>query len=78
MCEVAVFPGDVIVGDEEGVVVIPRALAVEAAEEALAQERREEFIMEKVRGGASIVGVYPPNEKTLAEYARWLDQKEGV
>lgn len=69
---VAVYPGDVIVGDEEGVVVIPRHLAVEAAETAVAQERREEFIMEKIRAGASIVGVYPPGEQTLAEYAEWL------
>lgn len=73
---VAVFPGDLIVGDEEGVVVIPRHLAAEAAEEAVAQEKREEFIIEKVRNGASIVGVYPPNEKTLAEYAEWLKAKK--
>jgi regulator of RNase E activity RraA len=73
---VAVFPGDVIVGDDEGVVVIPRHLAAEVATEAVAQERREEFIMEKIRNGASIVGVYPPNEKTLAEYAEWLRQKD--
>lgn len=68
---VAVYPGDVIVGDDEGVVVIPRHLAAAVAEEAVAQERREEFIMEKIRGGASIVGVYPPNEQTLAEYEDW-------
>jgi regulator of RNase E activity RraA len=68
---VAVYPGDVLVGDDEGVVVIPRHLADEAAREAVAQERREEFIMQKIRAGASIVGVYPPNEATLAEYAEW-------
>lgn len=72
---VAVFPGDVIVGDDEGVVVIPRHLAVEVAEEAVAQERREEFIMEKVRAGASIIGVYPPDAKTLAEYEAWRKQR---
>jgi regulator of RNase E activity RraA len=68
---VAVFPGDVIVGDNEGVVVIPRHLAAEVAAEAVAQERREVFIMEKIRGGASIVGVYPPDARTLAEYEEW-------
>jgi len=68
---VAVFPGDIIVGDEEGVVVIPRHLAAEVAETAAAQEEREIFIMEKIRGGASIVGVYPPNAQTLAEYQEW-------
>jgi regulator of RNase E activity RraA len=68
---VAVYPGDVLVGDDEGVVVIPRHLADEAAREAAAQERREEFILEKIRSGASIVGVYPPNEATLREYEEW-------
>ena len=72
---VAVYPGDVIVGDDEGVVVIPRHMATEVAEAAVAQERREEFILEKVRSGASIIGVYPPNEATLAEYEVWLRSK---
>jgi regulator of RNase E activity RraA len=74
---VAVYPGDVLVGDDEGVVVIPRHLADEAAREAAAQERREEFIMQKIRAGASIVGVYPPNEATLAEYAEWEKRRQG-
>jgi regulator of RNase E activity RraA len=72
---VAVYPGDVLVGDDEGVVVIPRHLADAVAEEADAQERREEFIMAKIRSGASIVGVYPPNEATLAEYEEWQKGK---
>jgi regulator of RNase E activity RraA len=71
---VAVYPGDVIVGDDEGVVVIPRYLAEAVAADAAAQERREEFIMQKVRAGASIVGVYPPNEATLAEFEEWRRQ----
>lgn len=68
---VAVYPGDVVVGDDEGVVIIPRHLAAEVAAEAVAVEQREEFIMEKVRAGASIIGVYPPNEATLREYEAW-------
>jgi regulator of RNase E activity RraA len=72
---VAVFPGDVLVGDDEGVVVIPRHFAAEVAQEAAAQEQREDFIMEKIRGGASILGVYPPNEATLEEYKRWLERR---
>lgn len=74
---VAVYPGDILVGDDDGVVVIPRHLAAEVAEVAVAQERREEFIVEKVRNGASIVGVYPPNEATLAEYEAWLKARSG-
>lgn len=65
---VAVYPGDVLVGDDEGVVVIPRHLAARVAREAAAQEHREAFILEKIRAGSSIVGVYPPDERTLAEY----------
>jgi regulator of RNase E activity RraA len=72
---VAVFPGDIIVGDGEGVVVIPRHLAAEAAEAAAAQEEKEDFIMAKVQNGASIVGTYPPDEQTLAEYAAWKKRR---
>lgn len=68
---VAVLPGDVVVGDAEGVIVIPRALAEEVARDAEAQERREAFILSKVEGGSSIVGVYPPDENTLREYEAW-------
>jgi regulator of RNase E activity RraA len=65
---VMVMPGDVIVGDAEGVVVIPRSVAEEVALAALEQDELEAFVLEKVRGGASIRGVYPPDEQTLAEY----------
>ena len=73
---VAVFPGDILVGDAEGVVVIPRHLAAEAAAEAAAQEEREDFIMEKIQGGASIVDTYPPNAATLAEFEEWQKQRK--
>ncbi|MFT5086390.1 MAG: regulator of RNase E activity RraA [Candidatus Latescibacterota bacterium] len=69
--EVAVYPGDIIVGDQEGVVVVPAALAQQVAIEAEEMELKEEFILEKIHGGASIVGTYPPNEETVAEYAAW-------
>ena len=72
---VAVFPGDIIVGDTEGVVVIPRHLAEEVAAKAVAQEDREVFILQKIQQGASIIGVYPPDEKTLAEYEAWKAKK---
>ena len=72
---VAVFPGDLIVGDGEGVVVIPVHLAEAVAAEAEEMEKKERFIMEKIRSGASIVGTYPPDEATLAEYRVWKDAK---
>ena len=68
---VAVIPGDVIVGDAEGVMVIPRAEAEAVARDGWEQERKEEFIYGKVAAGASIIGVYPPNAETLAEYEAW-------
>ncbi len=68
---VAVIPGDVIVGDAEGVVVIPAKMAEEVAHAAYEQEIREEFIQEKIDSGSSILGVYPPNEETLAEFEQW-------
>ncbi len=68
---VAVFPGDILVGDGEGVVVIPAHLAEEVAVEAEEMEQKERFITEKIRAGASIVGTYPPDEQTLAEYQAW-------
>lgn len=68
---VAVFPGDILVGDAEGVVVIPRHLARDVAEQAAAQEHRESFFLKKIEEGASIIGTYPPNETVLAEYEEY-------
>jgi regulator of RNase E activity RraA len=68
---VLVMPGDIMVGDGEGVVVIPSQVAEEVAHDAYEQERLEEFIQDKIAKGASILGVYPPNEQTKAEYAEW-------
>ncbi len=68
---VLVMPGDVIVGDAEGVVAIPAAVAGEVAHAAYEQEVLEAFVLQKVEAGASIRGVYPPDENTLAEFERW-------
>jgi regulator of RNase E activity RraA len=65
---VAVFPGDVLVGDREGIVCIPRHLAAEVAQAALEQEEFEDFALGKIRAGAPVIGTYPPDEKTRSEY----------
>jgi regulator of RNase E activity RraA len=65
---VTVFAGDILFGDANGVVVVPRALAAEIAQEAAEREALEEFVIGKVRKGAPLTGTYPPNEATLAEY----------
>jgi regulator of RNase E activity RraA len=74
---VAVFPGDVVIGDDDGVVVIPRHLAGEVAERGAEMELEEEFIMQRVRDGASIVGTYPLDQAGLAEYSRWRSARDG-
>ena len=68
--EVAVFPGDITVGDAEGVVVIPAHLADDVAAAAEEMESKEEFILARIRAGASLVGTYPPDEETLRQYER--------
>lgn len=73
--EVLVMPGDVVVGDGEGVVVVPRQVAAQVAEAGRDQEERERFLLEKVRNGAGLPGVYPPNATTLAEYEAWRQQR---
>ena len=65
---VPVYPGDVCVGDRDGVAVIPAAIVAEVADEALEQERFEAWVIQEVRGGASTFGLYPPDEATRARY----------
>ena len=74
---VAVFPGDIIAADHDGAVVIPRHLAAEVARDGVEQERLERFVRRRVDRGASIVGLYPPNEAALAHYRRWVDAGES-
>ncbi|MEY3951755.1 MAG: hypothetical protein RL320_557 [Pseudomonadota bacterium] len=59
-----VFPGDILVGDADGVVVLPKELAEELAHEAFDMTAFEDFVMERVREGASIRGLYPPTDPT--------------
>lgn len=74
---VLVMPGDIIVGDAEGVVAIPSSVAEEIAHDTYEHEILEEFLQSKVASGASILGVYPPNDETLAEYKAWREQRDG-
>lgn len=67
-----VYPGDMLVGDGDGVVVIPRGIAQEIGEEAAEKERLEEFLLEEIARGAPVIGTYPPDETTLARYRAWL------
>jgi len=73
---VAVFPGDIVVGDAEGVVIVPAHLAVEVARDASEQERLEAFVLQEVAGGRPLPGTYPPNAETLARYRQWREQHD--
>lgn len=66
---VAVMPGDMIVADDDGAVVIPAALVDDVTQAARDQEALEEWIMDEVNDGAALPGLYPPNEENLARYA---------
>lgn len=74
---VAVYPGDVMVGDDEGVVAIPHHLADEVARDAAEQEKMEAFILERIEGGAKLAGTYPPNADTRAAYEAWRKDRKG-
>jgi regulator of RNase E activity RraA len=74
--DVAVWPGDVMVGDGEGVVVIPAGIADAVAAEAVEMTAFEDFVTEQVLGGRSILGLYPPTDpQTPGEFAAWRAAK---
>jgi regulator of RNase E activity RraA len=67
-----VWPGDVVVGDGEGVVVIPAHIADEVADEAVEMTAFEDFVTEEVMKGRSILGLYPATEeRTKSDFAAW-------
>ena len=68
---VAVIPGDILVGDNDGVVVIPAAMAQDIARDGAEQERLEGFLKPRVEAGHPTIGTYPPNEETLQGYDDW-------
>jgi regulator of RNase E activity RraA len=70
-CEVLVMPGDVLVGDADGVVCIPRHVVDDVARSGAELDALEAFVVEKIRSGAPVPGTYPPDEKTRAEYEAW-------
>ena len=70
--DVAVFPGDYLVGDDDGIMVIPQHIAEEVANECLKMTLYEEFVMEKVQAGQTIIGLYPrTDQKFETEFEAW-------
>jgi len=72
---VLVMPGDIVVGDAEGAVVIPTALAAEVAVDAVEQELQETFIAERVAEGASVAGLYPIGPDWRDRYDHWKENR---
>jgi len=68
---VAVMPGDVLVGDSDGVVVVPQAMAEEVARDGAEQEQLENFLKQRVEAGHPTIGTYPSNQATLQAYDDW-------
>ena len=67
-----VFPGDIVVGDGDGVIIIPAGIAEEIADEAVEMTAFEDFVIEKVRAGQKTFGLYPPtDESNLVSFAEW-------
>jgi regulator of RNase E activity RraA len=70
----AIFPGDFIVADDDGAVVIPQNLVDFVAEEGEEHERMETYIVDEVERGAKLPGLYPMNEENRARYEAWKKQ----
>ena len=74
--DVAVFPGDVIVGDREGVLVLPAHLSDEIADEAVEMTAFEDFVVDEVRRGRALIGLYPPTaQQSKDDFASWRAAK---
>ncbi|EAR52543.1 hypothetical protein OG2516_05528 [Oceanicola granulosus HTCC2516] len=74
---VAVYPGDILLGDEDGVMVIPRHLADEIAADSAEMELFEDFVLEEVKRGVPVIGLYPPTDpETEDRYRAWRAQRD--
>jgi 2-keto-4-pentenoate hydratase/2-oxohepta-3-ene-1,7-dioic acid hydratase in catechol pathway/regulator of RNase E activity RraA len=72
-----VQPGDIIVADEDGILVLPPSLAEEVADEAVEQERRDTFVFQMVKEGHKVDGLFPMNQEWLAKYQEWAASGGG-
>jgi regulator of RNase E activity RraA len=72
---VAVYPGDIIVGDGDGITVVPRHMAADIAEACEKRDAFEGYLVQRIAAGEGLYGVYPPTDQIRADYAAW--QKAG-
>lgn len=77
--DVAIFPGDILVGDDDGVMVIPAEIADEVADECLKMTLYEEFVMELVQKGKTVIGLYPlTDERIKEEFEHWKKKTKNL
>jgi regulator of RNase E activity RraA len=69
--DVAVYPGDIMVGDGNGVTVIPRHMAQDLAHDGAAQDEIENYLMLRIQAGDKLYGTYPPDDRTRADFQAW-------
>lgn len=74
---VLIDPGDILVGDGDGVVAIPAHVAEAVADAAYQQELREQHVIDMVRAGRSTVGIYPAGDATKDEFEQWLQTRRA-
>ncbi len=72
---VAVYPGDIVVGDADALVVVPAHLAEDTAMKASAAAEYEEYARQRIRGGRSIFGLFPATKESLADFDKWQEQQ---
>ena len=70
-----VYPGDIMVGDDEGVVAVPADIAAPVADEALEMTAYEDFAAEEVRRGAELFSVYPQTDLSRQKFEAWRRQR---
>ena len=75
---VAVFPGDIAIGDGDGVMIIPAEIADDIAAEAKGMEHFENWVIEEVKSGKPIIGLYPMNDETKARYKKHLAKQQST
>src|ERR1022692_3092902 len=71
----AIFPGDIVVADDDGAVVIPAALADFVASEGAEHELMESWLVQEVEKGAKLPGLYPPNDENKKRYEEWKKKR---
>lgn len=72
---ITVVPGDILVGDSDGVVVVPREYAAKIADIAVHHDELEVYLYQRISSGESLRGIYPPNEQTLRDYDAWKQRQ---